>query len=202
MGARHAQLGGAGVHLLGKRRFTAADILGHRHSGIVGAGNTDSLEHIVKRHLLAGFQPYLAAAHVVGMLTDRDKIVQVYLPRFQCLKGQQQRHNFGDGRNGATVVGVFLVQHCAGVLINEDSRRAGHVKVGDCGRGDAFSGRSKPAQDGQHRQYKAEQESYDTFFHGSTPPAEIALSKAMRRRLELVLHFRGFSIIIGKLFYM
>ena len=57
----------------------------------VGAGNTDSLEHIVKRHLLAGFQPYLAAAHVVGMLTDRDKIVQVYLPRFQCLKGQQQR---------------------------------------------------------------------------------------------------------------
>ena len=103
---------------------------------------------------------------------------------------------------GATVVGVFLVQHCAGVLINEDSRRAGHVKVGDCGWGDAFSGRSKPAQDGQHRQYKAEQESYDTFFHGSTPPAEIALSKAMRRRLELVLHFRGFSIIIGKLFYM
>jgi len=36
-------------------------------------------------------------------------------------------------------------------------------------------GRGKPAQQRKHYQHQAEQQGHGTFFHGSTPPAEIAL---------------------------
>ncbi len=75
-GALHTQLFGAGVHRSTNSGFAAADKFGHGHCGIIGAGNADGFQHVVKRHLLAGLQPDLAAAHVIGVLTDGDNIVR------------------------------------------------------------------------------------------------------------------------------
>ena len=174
MGIRHAELIRADVHHLRKSGFAAADILSHGHCGVVGAGNADGLEHVVQRHLLAGLEPDLTAAHVVGVLTDGDKIVKVYLARLEGLKRQQQCHDLGDGGNRAPGIGVFLIEHRAGVLVDQDGCRAGHVKVGVGRRDDARSGRGKPAQQRKHYQHQAEQQGHGTFFHGSTPPAKIA----------------------------
>ena len=55
VGVGQAQFGGAGVHLLHKGGLTAAHKFSHGHGGIVGAGNADRLEHVVQRHLFAGF---------------------------------------------------------------------------------------------------------------------------------------------------
>ena len=74
VGVGQAQLSSAGVHLLHKGGFAAAHKFGHRHSGIVGTGNADGFQHVVQRHLLARLQPDLAAAHVIGMLTDRHSV--------------------------------------------------------------------------------------------------------------------------------
>ena len=175
VGIRHAELIRADVHHLRKSGFAAADILSHGHRGVVGAGNADGLEHVVQRHLLAGLEPDLTAAHVVSVLTDGDKIVKVYLARLEGLKRQQQCHDLGDGGNRAPGIGVFLIEHRAGVLVDQDGCRAGHVKVGVGRRDDARSGRGKPAQQRKHYQHQAEQQGHGTFFHGSTPPAEIAL---------------------------
>ena len=68
-----------------------------------------------------------------------------------------------------------LLSKYAGVLIDQDGCRAGHVKVGVGRRDDARSGRGKPAQQRKHHQHQAEQQGHGTFFHGSTPPAKIAL---------------------------
>ena len=112
---------------------------------------------------------------MVGVLTDGDKIVKVYLARLEGVKRQQQCHDLGDGGNRAPGIGVFLIEHRAGVLVDQDGRRAGHVKVGVGRWDDARSGRGKPAQQRKHHQHQAEQQGHGTFFHGSTPPAEIAL---------------------------
>ena len=117
-GVLHAKLCGAGVHLLHKGRLAAAHKLGHRHCCIVGRGHADGLEHLVQRELLPGLQPDLTAAHVIGMLTDRDKIVKVYLARLEGLKRQQQCHDLGDGGNRAPGIGVFLIEHLTGVRIH------------------------------------------------------------------------------------
>ena len=109
VGACHAQLCGAGIHLLGKGSLAAADIFSHRHGGIVGARNADRLEHLLQRHLFPRLQPDLAAAHMVGVFTDRDSIVKPHPARLQRFKGQQQRHDLGDRGNGAAVIGVLFI---------------------------------------------------------------------------------------------
>ena len=109
VGSGHTQRGGAGVHRVHKRRFAACHKLRHRHGGIVGAGNADRLEHLLQGQLLPRLQPDLAAAHMVGVFTDRDSIVKPHPARLQRFKGQQQRHDLGDRGNGAAVIGVLFI---------------------------------------------------------------------------------------------
>ena len=166
MGVRHTQLGSAGVHHFGKGRLTAADILSHGHGSIIGAGNADGLEHIIQCHFLAGLQPYLAAAHMIGVLTDRHKIIQTDFAGLQRFKCKQQRHNLGDGGNRAAGIGVFLVQNRAGILIHQNSRRAGYVKIRRSCGGELRRRGGEPAQNGQRCQHQAEQQGHGTFIHG------------------------------------
>ena len=128
VGVVHAQLGGAAVHLLYKHGLAAADILSHRHGGIVGAAHTDGPQHFVQRELLAGLQPDLAAAHAVAVLTHGHDILFVRLARLQCLKGEQQGHYLGDGCLGQLDIGVLGIQHRAALLLYEHGRLAGQVK--------------------------------------------------------------------------
>ena len=125
---RHAQLCGAGVHALHKGLLAAAHQLRHSHSGVVGGGHADRLDHFVQRELLAGLQPDLTAAHVVGMLAHRHRRVHGQLSVMHRFKGKQQGHHLGDGRNGHLLVGVFFIQHRAGLLVDETGGAAGQFQ--------------------------------------------------------------------------
>ena len=133
-GVFHAQLCGAGVHLLHKGRLAAAHQLCHRHCCVIGRGHTDGLEHLVQCELLPGLQPDLAAAHVVGVLADRHGGVHSQPPGVHRLKGEQQGHHLGNGGDGHSLVCIHLVKYRAAGLVNEHRRAAGQSKLrrGDC----------------------------------------------------------------------
>ena len=128
VGPVHAKGRGLLVHHRDKRALASAHILGHRHCGVVGAGYTDRLEHVVQRHLLAGFQPDLTAAHAVGMFRHRHRILPADLAGLHRFKGQQQRHHLGDGSDRPLFVGILLIQHRTGILIHQDGGLAGQIE--------------------------------------------------------------------------
>ena len=129
MSGGHAQFCCPLIHHLHKGRLAAPYEFRHRHSGIVGAGHTDGLEHIVERHLFARFQPDLTAAHAVGMFADRYHIIQMDFPLFQCLECQKQGHHLGDGGNGPLFIRIFFVQHRTRILIHQDRRLTRQIKI-------------------------------------------------------------------------
>ena len=128
-GVLHAQLCGAGVHLLHKGGLAAAHQLCHCHRRIVGGGHTDGFEHLVQRELLPGLQPDLTAAHVVGVLADRHGSVHGQPPGVHRFKGEQQGHHLSNGSDGHGLVGIHLIKHRAAGLVDEHRRAAGQGKL-------------------------------------------------------------------------
>ena len=128
-GLLHPQLGRPGVHLLHKSGLAAANQLGHRHGGVIGGGNADGPEHLIQRELLPRLQPDLAAAHVVGVFAHRHKGIQRQPAVMDGLKGQQQGHYLCNRRDGHFFLGIFLVQHPAAVLLDQDG---GAAVEGEC----------------------------------------------------------------------
>ena len=167
VGVGHAERSRLFVHHGDKDRFAAADIFGHRHGRIVGRSDADGLEHIVQRHLLAGFEPDLAAAHVVGVFADRNEIVCADAAFLHRLKGQQQRHDLGDGSDGALFVGVLFVQDRTGILVDQNRRLARQIKGPVGGRFD----RQRPGgRRRREQQPPAQHPGKQLFHHGKLFP--------------------------------
>lgn len=173
MGTSHPQFSGLFIHHGYKSRLAAAHILGHGHGSVVGAGNTDGLEHIVEGHLLPRFQPDLAAAHTAGVFADGDHILAGDAALLHRFKGQEQRHHLGDGRNGPPLRSVFLIQDRAGILVDQDRRGTGHIQFRHPRQNDPLLRRFRQnARQRDRQQKQAQKHRQSTFFHGNSTSAE------------------------------
>ena len=121
VGIFHAQLGGLLVHQLHKGFLAARYIFRQAHGSVIGALHRYRLQQVVHRHLLAGLQPYLAAAKARSRLAAGHGIGQGYFAAVQRLHKEQQAHDLGDGGRGQLFISVHLVPHGAGVLVDENS---------------------------------------------------------------------------------
>ena len=63
--------------------------------------------------------------HAGGVVAHRHLGVIVDLAGVDGLKGKHQGHHLGDGGDGHPLVGVFLIEDGAGVLVDQDGRPAG-----------------------------------------------------------------------------
>ena len=121
MGVLHPQLRRPSVHHLHEGFLAARYVLRQADRRVVGALHRHRLQQIVHRHLLTGLQPDLAAAKARRHIAAGHGILQRDLAAFQRLHDQQQAHDLGDGSRGQLFIGVHLVQHPAGILIDQNS---------------------------------------------------------------------------------
>ena len=165
MGAAHPQLRRLAVHLLHKHRLGPADVLGHCHGRVVGAGNADGLEHLIQGQLLPRLQPNLAAAHVVGVFAHRHNVRQRRFAALQRLHGEQQGHHLGDGGNGHRLVRLFFIQHGPAGLIHKNGRPAGQVEFRQF-KASLLLG--KGGQGRRQSQHQQGQQGRSAAFHGAS----------------------------------
>ena len=105
----HAQFFRAVVHALGERLLGTGDVLCHGDGAVIGGVDGDALEHLVDAHLLALFEPDLAAAHGAGMGAGGHDVARIELAAVELLHDEQQRHDLRHAGGGQVLVGIFLI---------------------------------------------------------------------------------------------
>ena len=108
------------IHLLYKFFFIAADVLGHCHAGIIGAGNGDAFDHRIYRLRLTRFQEHLGASHGGGIFGCGDFIFQADLSGIQSVKDQKQRHDLGHAGRRSLLICILFIYDLTGGRFHQD----------------------------------------------------------------------------------
>ncbi len=154
MGVVHPQLLRAQGHQGGELAFRSADPLGHGHGHVIGRLHRHRPDRLVHRDAVAGAHAEAGRGRAGGVGRDIDPVRQGQLARLQGLEGQVERHQLGDRRRIARAVGVLLVEHLAGVGVDDIGGVARlaeqQIHIGDLRGGRLGQGRG--GQDDKHKE--------------------------------------------------
>ena len=134
MGARHAQLVGAGVHAGHKGVHAAGAQLSYGVGRIVAGTDDEAIEQVEKRHLFALIDRHQGTVlgHVRRAGGDGDFLIQA-----AALQRQQQRHDLGGAGRIELRVRLMSKQHVARRRLHHDAGLGIQVIFGQ-GQGCAF----------------------------------------------------------------
>ena len=105
----HAELFGPLVHARDKRFLAACQVLAERDGRVVAGDDAHGLDEVFDAHLLALFEPDLAAAHGAGMGAGGHDVARIELAAVELLHDEQQRHDLRHAGGGQVLVGIFLI---------------------------------------------------------------------------------------------
>ncbi len=148
LGVSHPELLGPERHQGGELSFRSAQLLGHGDRDVVGGFHRHGADRLIDGDAVAGPKPEPGRRLVRGVRGDHHAVAQGNLAGLQRLEGQVERHQLGDGRRIAGAVGVALVEHLAGIGVDDDGRIA-RLAEEQAGVGDLGGGWSAEAQGGE-----------------------------------------------------
>ena len=136
-GSIHAQGLGLGGHLAGEGDLAAGQAFRHDRGYVIGRFHDQREDRLGHADTLALAQAELGVRLAGGARRDLEAVAERYIAVLDRLEQQIQGHHLGERRRVMAVVHVFLVEHGAGIAVDDhggrfgDQRRRQHCRHRD-----------------------------------------------------------------------
>ena len=116
----HAQIADRLVHHVGKRIFTAGNVLGQRHAGVVARLDDDPVQKVADRYLRTHLDEHPRATGAPGILAHGNRVVFADLATTDFQGCDVRGHQLGEAGGRQTLVAVVLNQYVTAVGIHQN----------------------------------------------------------------------------------
>ena len=128
---QHPQFLGLGVHPGDELGFGSTDLLGDHDGDVVGGFGDQGADGVLDLDGRSRLQTELGGLGARGGLGDRHPVGKLEFALFNGLEHEVKRHNLGQRGRMALLIGAAVMQHLAGLHVDDD----GCVFVGPGGGG-------------------------------------------------------------------
>ncbi len=122
------------VHQVGKGIFTAGNVFGQRHTGVVTGLDDHAMQQIVHRYLLAYFNKHTRAASAPGFFANGYQILLANLAIVDFTGGNVGSHQLSQAGRWQFLVAIVLHQNLTGGGVHQHIRLGRQLRRGRNGR--------------------------------------------------------------------